>query len=92
MRVVQNKFMYVFIVCLLLLFSATQNALAVEFDDSENRPWGERSEVNSDSGVNGFFINLGLTGARAKLRQDKLNRYPCTNKCLPKRIGLNQLR
>ena len=47
-------------------------ASAVNWNEQEGSPWNRKTDTGPDAQVNGFYINLGITGARAKLTE----KYP----------------
>ncbi|MCP4746287.1 MAG: hypothetical protein GY874_09135 [Desulfobacteraceae bacterium] len=48
------------------------SALAVSWDEEDGTPWSQTTDVGPDAQVPGFFVNLGMTGARAKLSESNL--------------------
>ena len=44
----------------------------VDFKDADNHPWAKTTNQGPDVDVNGFYINLGITGARAKVTEVNL--------------------
>lgn len=58
-----------FVVMSLLVCST---ASAVNWNEKEGSPWNRKTKTGPDAAVNGFYINLGITGARAKLTE----KYP----------------
>ena len=58
-----------FVISLVLVTSAWG---MVDFDDEDNWPWSQTTNLGPDADVPGFFINLGITGARAKITEANL--------------------
>ncbi|MFC1805759.1 DUF6288 domain-containing protein [Planctomycetota bacterium] len=58
-----------FVVTTLLAYST---ASAINWKEQEGSPWNRKTNTGPDAAVNGFYINLGITGARAKLTE----KYP----------------
>ncbi|MCP4746012.1 MAG: hypothetical protein GY874_07705 [Desulfobacteraceae bacterium] len=56
--------------CVALFFQTP--ALAVNWDEEDGSPWSQTTNVGPDAQVPGFFVNLGMTGARAKLSESNL--------------------
>ncbi|MGA1824592.1 MAG: DUF6288 domain-containing protein [bacterium] len=59
----------IFFVSLVLVTSAWG---MVDFEDEDNWPWSQTTNLGPDAEVPGFFINLGITGARAKITETNL--------------------
>ncbi|MCP4746956.1 MAG: hypothetical protein GY874_12590, partial [Desulfobacteraceae bacterium] len=56
--------------CVALFFQTP--AQAVNWDEEDGSPWTGTTDEGPDAQVPGFFINLGMTGARAKLSESNL--------------------
>ncbi len=61
-----KKFLPTTIAALTAFTPATQ---AVNWNEAEGSPWKLTTNQGPDAEVSGFFINLGITGARAKLTE-----------------------
>jgi Family of unknown function (DUF6288) len=57
---------------LLLALSLRTSLGAVDFKDQANTPWDQKAGSGPDAVVGGWYINLGITGARAKLTEKNL--------------------
>lgn len=54
---------------LVLALSLRSSLGAVDFKDQANTPWDQKAGSGPDAVVGGWYINLGITGARAKLTE-----------------------
>ena len=57
---------------LVLALSFSSYLGAVDFKDQSNSPWDQKAGSGPDAVVGGWYINLGITGARAKLTEKNL--------------------
>jgi hypothetical protein len=62
-------FMKYFLLTLILLPLTIR---ATTFNDKTNSPWKQKTSRGPDAEVDGWYINLGITGARAKLISSNL--------------------